>query len=129
MNTFSSQSADLNNAPPNSASSSSQKTISGTFDSDSSTNGKTLNASRSRQQSNPLYDEYVKGMQEWEQMKSGGNAQEMLAEVERQTRIGASIARTLSYAHQYRAAREDRPQHDEPSITIPQPNMTFGERS
>jgi hypothetical protein len=68
-------------------------------------------------------------MNEWEQMKAGTPAQEMLAEVERQTRIGASIARTVSYAHQYRVARGERQQPDEPSITIPQPNLTFGDRS
>jgi hypothetical protein len=127
VDTFSAENADPDNGELTSTSSS-QKTISGTFETESSANAKALKAGATRPQSNPLYEEYAKGMNEWEQMKSGTPAQEMLAEVERQTRIGASIARTVSYAHQYRVARGERQQPDEQSIMIPQPNLTFGDR-
>jgi hypothetical protein len=54
--------------------------------------------------------------------------QEILRDLERETRFGQILARTMAYAHQYQVTRAARPQQDESSAAIPTPNLHIGNR-
>jgi hypothetical protein len=74
----------------------------------------------------------MEALKQWNAYKNPPDSEqeEMLREIEMNTRVGQMMARTLTYGHQYRVARGNNvPVHDEQSTALPQPRMHFGDKT